>query len=125
VAAKYPMGIVSGAEREEIEYVLVRAGIRDCFQTIITSADLNSGKPDPEGYLKLLATLNSLNNFAPPILPEECLVIEDSRAGVQAAKNAGMRCLAVTNSYPAEQLAQANWIVAGLEDCDPASLWES
>ncbi|HMX26777.1 MAG TPA: HAD family phosphatase [Blastocatellia bacterium] len=125
VAAKYPMGIVSGAERKEIEYVLVRAGIRDCFQTIITSADLNSGKPDPEGYLKLLATLNSLNNFAPPILPEECLVIEDSRAGVQAAKNAGMRCLAVTNSYPAEQLAQANWIVAGLEDCDPASLWES
>ncbi len=125
LVAMYPMGIVSGAERKEIEYVLARAGIRDCFQTIITSADLNSGKPDPEGYLKLLATLNSLNNFVPPILPEECLVIEDSRAGVQAAKNAGMRCLAVTNSYPAEKLAQADWIVAGLEDCEPEALWES
>lgn len=125
LAAKYPMGIVSGAERKEIEHVLLRAGIRDCFQTIITSADLKSGKPDPEGFLKALATLNSLGDFTPAIQPEECLVIEDSRAGVQAAKNAGMRCLAVTNSYPAEKLALADWIVAGLENCDPESLWEN
>ena len=125
LAASYPMGIVSGAERKEIEHVLARAGIRDCFQTIITSADLNSGKPDPEGFLKALATLNSLGAFTPAIQPEECLVIEDSRAGVQAAKNAGMRCLAVTNSYPAEKLVLADWIVAGLENCDPESLWEN
>jgi beta-phosphoglucomutase len=123
LAANYPMGIVSGAQREEIEHVLLRAGIRNCFQTIITSADLNSGKPDPEGFLKALATLNSLGNFDPLILPEECLVIEDSRAGVQAAKNAGMRCLGVTNSYPAEKLAQADWIMNGLEDCDPEALF--
>lgn len=125
LAVSYPMGIVSGAQREEIEHVLERAGIRDCFQIIITSADLNSGKPDPEGFLKALATLNSLGNFDPPILSEECLVIEDSRAGVQAAKSAGMRCLAVTNSYPAEKLAQADWIVPSLIDREVEVLFTS
>ena len=125
LAAKYPMGIVSGAERKEIEHVLWRAAIRDCFQTIITSADLNSGKPDPEGYLKALTTLNSLGSFEQPILPEECLVIEDSRAGVEAAKRAGMWCLAVTNSYKAEDLVKADWIVSSLADCDPETLFAS
>ena len=125
LAANYPMGIVSGAERKEIEHVLERAGIRDCFQTIITSADLKSGKPDPEGFLKALATLNSRGNVEPPILSEECLVIEDSRAGVQAAKNAGMRCLAVTNSYPAEKLSHADWIVTELEGCEVEAFFSS
>ncbi|MEP7341496.1 MAG: HAD family phosphatase [Acidobacteriota bacterium] len=125
LAARYPMAIASGAEREEIEHVLRRGEIRDCFRTIITSADISTGKPDPEGYLKALATLNSLGHAEPPILPPECLVIEDSVAGVQAAKNAGMRCLAVTNSYPAEELGRADWIVPSLDGCDVEALFTS
>ncbi len=127
LAGKYPMAIVSGAEREEIETVLRRGEIRDCFRTIITSADISTGKPDPEGYLKGLATLNAMVKTAamiqPPIQPNECLVIEDSVAGVQAAKNAGMRCLAVTNSYPAERLEGADWIVPSLAGCDVEALF--
>lgn len=123
LAANYPMGIVSGAERKEIEHVLLRAGIRDCFQTIITSADLKSGKPDPEGYNKALATLNAIGNSQ--VQPNESLVIEDSVAGVEAAKRAGMWCLAVTNSYKAEALAKADWIVSSLVDCDPDKLLAS
>jgi len=125
LAAKYPMAIVSGAEREEIETVLRRGEIRECFRTIITSADISTGKPDPEGYLKALATLNSLERGEPPILPWECLVIEDSVAGVQAAKNAGMRCLAVTNSYSAEELSLADWIVPSLAGCNVEALFAS
>lgn len=122
LAADYPMGIVSGAERKEIEHVLLRAGIRNCFQTIITSADISTGKPDPEGFLTALAKLTSLGN---PIQPNECLVIEDSVAGVRAAKSAGMYCLAVTNSYTPERLAQADWIVPSLVDFDVKGLFAS
>lgn len=122
LAAAYPMAIVSGAEREEIEHVLRRGEIRDCFHVIITSADISTGKPDPEGFLKALSHLNSLG---PRIQPDECLVIEDSVAGVRAAKSAGMQCLAVTNSYTPEKLAQADWIVPSLIDFDVETLCAS
>ena len=123
LAATYPMAIVSGAMRDEIEKVLTRGGLRDCFRLIITSDDISTGKPDPEGYLKALAMLNSITQAT--IQPDECLVIEDSVAGVQAAKSAGMRCLAVTNSYPAEKLNRADWIVPSLDGCDVEVLFTS
>jgi len=125
LAARYPMAIVSGAMREEIETVLRRGRVRDCFRAIITSDDIRAGKPDPEGYRKALATLNALDASSSAIRPEECLVIEDSVAGVQAAKRAGMRCLAVTNSYSAEELKQADWIVPNLIGCDVEALFAS
>jgi beta-phosphoglucomutase-like phosphatase (HAD superfamily) len=69
--------------------------------------------------------LNPLGSLLPVIRPDECLVIEDSVAGVQAAKNAGMRCLAVTNSYSAEELGRADWVVPSLAGCDVESLFAS
>ncbi|MGE0131068.1 MAG: HAD family hydrolase [Blastocatellales bacterium] len=120
LADKFPMAIASGALRDEIEMVLERGGIRDCFQTIIAAEDVSACKPDPEGYVKALAALNA--NARAPIRPGECLVIEDSIAGIEAAKRAGMRCLAVTNSYRPEELKQADWIVASLIDCEAESL---
>jgi len=125
LAAAYPMAIVSGAMRDEIEMVLQRGGIRDCFCAIITSDDISTGKPDPEGYLKALAMLNALEASQAAIRPDECLVIEDSVAGVQAAKRAGMRCLAVTNSYSAEELSRADWIVTNLIGCNVEALFAS
>ncbi len=125
LATKYPMAIASGAMRDEIETVLERARIRDCFQAIITSDDIRVGKPNPEGYLKALATLNALENSRPTIQPADCLVIEDSVAGVQAAKSAGMHCLAVTNSYSAEELKLADWIVPTLEGCNAEAMFVS
>lgn len=123
LAAAYPMAIVSGAMRDEIEKVLTRGGVRDCFRLIITSDDISTGKPDPEGYLKALAELNSIVSAEEAIQPAECLVIEDSVAGVKAAKSAGMRCLAVSNSYPIEKLSQADWIVQTLEGCNVQALF--
>ncbi|MGH9802446.1 MAG: HAD family hydrolase [Blastocatellia bacterium] len=120
LAAKYPMAIASGALRGEIEVVLRRGGIRDCFEHIIASEDVTMCKPDPEGYVMALTALNSSRET--PIKPEECLVIEDSIAGIEAAKRAGMSCLAVTNSYRAEDLAQADWIVPALLDCNVEAL---
>lgn len=121
LAAKYPMAIASGALRGEIEIVLRHGGIRDCFREIIAAEDVTACKPDPEGYLKALAALNA--NLNDRIQPDECLVIEDSIAGIEAAKLAGMRCLAVTNSYKADELTNADWIVATLVDCNPEKLF--
>jgi HAD superfamily hydrolase (TIGR01509 family) len=112
-AKQFPLAIASGALRSEIEFVLERGAIRDCFQVIIAAEDVSECKPDPEGYLKALAQLNATLNAE--IQAYECLVIEDSIAGIEAAKEAGMRCLAVTNSYQAEELNAADAIVKSLE----------
>jgi beta-phosphoglucomutase len=92
--------------------------IREHFHVIIAAEDTRACKPDPEGYLKALAALNSNMPERQSIQPDQCLVIEDSVAGVTAAKRAGMRCLAVTNSYHEAELKSADWIVSSLLDCD-------
>ncbi|MDX2029915.1 MAG: HAD family phosphatase [Blastocatellia bacterium] len=126
LAERFPMAIASGALRNEIELVLTRGEIRDCFREIIASEDVAVCKPDPEGYLKALAALNARDSgSAREIEPAECLAIEDSIAGIEAARRAGMRCLAVTNSYAAEQLTRADRIVNTLAGCDPAAIFRA
>jgi HAD superfamily hydrolase (TIGR01509 family) len=118
--AKYhPLAIASGALRAEIEAVLASVRIRDRFRVVISSEDVSASKPDPEIYLHALAELNVMINDAPPISPSECLVIEDSRAGIEAAHRAGMRCLAVATSFPAAALAKADWVFENITEIDP------
>ena len=111
----YPLAIASGALRHEIEVILDIAGIRKAFRTIVSAEDVSEGKPDPEGFLKALTRLRELTSL--PISAENCLVIEDSIAGLVAARRAGMRCLAVTNTYPRERLAEADRVISSLENC--------
>jgi beta-phosphoglucomutase len=110
--AGIPLAVASGALREEVELVLARAGIREAFAAVVAAEDVAAGKPDPEGFLRALA---ALEGEAGAIVPDACLVVEDSTAGVEAARRAGMRCLAVANSYSAAQLAAADLVVATLE----------
>ncbi len=117
-AEQYPLAIASGALRGEIEFVLQRGEIRDCFSVIVAAEDVSECKPDPEGYLKALELLNALTDQE--IQAHECLVIEDSIAGIEAAKAAGMRCIAVTNSYSANELTAADEIVTSLVGFEPA-----
>jgi beta-phosphoglucomutase len=121
LAKMFPLAVASGALRAEIEVVLRRGEIRDCFQAIIAAEDVVCSKPDPEGFVKALAALNVESEQA--IQPGACLVIEDSIAGVEAARSAGMRCLAVTNSYPADRLRAADWVASSLLDCAPEDLF--
>jgi len=110
--AGVPLAVASGALREEVELILARAGIREAFAVVVAAEDVAAGKPDPEGFLRALA---ALEGKAGAIAPDACLVVEDSTAGVEAAHRAGMRCLAVTNSYTAAQLAAAALVVPTLE----------
>ena len=116
-AEAYPLAITSGALRSEIEFVLERGEIRNCFQVIVAAEDVSECKPDPEGYLKALEQLNAALNAE--IQAHECLVIEDSLAGIEAAKAAGMRCVAVTNSYSAQELTAADSVVTSLIGFEP------
>jgi beta-phosphoglucomutase len=79
-AARFPLAIASGALRGEIEWVLEQGGVRRCFQEIVAAEDVSACKPDPEGYVKALAALNARSDAS--IFAAECLVIEDSVAGV-------------------------------------------
>ena len=111
---KIPLAIISGALRNEIVLVLNKMDIFNCFEFIIAAEDIQNSKPDPEGYLLALSKMR--NSLQTDIKANECLVIEDTVAGVEAAKNAGMVCLAVTNSYEASALSYADHIVDTLED---------
>ena len=107
-----PMAICSGALIAEIELILEEAGLRRFFQVIISADQVKKGKPDPEGFLLTLQKLNETSQTL--IAPQQCVVVEDSHWGLQAAKAAGMHTVAVTNSYDADQLATAERIVTQL-----------
>lgn len=108
-AAKYPLAVASGALRHEIEMILRHAGVRDCFAAVVSAEDVTRGKPDPESFQKACAALGALRDGG--VAADECLVIEDSLHGVAAGKFAGMAVLAVTNSYPREQLRAADAVI--------------
>lgn len=109
-----PMAICSGALLSEVELILVEARLRHLFEVIVSAEHIKKGKPDPEGFLLTLQRLNE--NRENPIMGKQCIVIEDSHWGLEAAKAAGMHTIAVTNSYDAEQLSLAEKIVTRLNE---------
>ncbi len=110
-----PMAICSGSLLVEIELVLDEAHLRHFFKAIVSAEQVKRGKPHPEGFLLALLKLNE-DDSQPPVAADQCVVIEDSHWGLQAATAAGMHTIAVTNSYDAEQLTMAEKVVARLSD---------
>ena len=113
--AHYRLAIASGGRREQIEFALRETPIEKDFTVIVSAEDTRLGKPDPAIYRLALTRLNAAApRPRPPIRPPECLVIEDSRAGIRAALAAGMRVVALATTYPADQLAEAHAVLPGL-----------
>jgi beta-phosphoglucomutase-like phosphatase (HAD superfamily) len=108
--------------RHQIEAVLQREGVRDCFAVIVSHDDYEVGKPDPTPFLLALEGLNAVVH--PPLRPHECVVVEDAPAGVAAARAAGMRCVAVTIYFDGEALKDADVVIAKLADLLQPSVWE-
>jgi sugar-phosphatase len=102
-AERVPIGIVSGAARDEIEPVVEAAGLARLFRTIVSSDDVAEGKPHPEGYLRAVELLG--------VSAEDVLVLEDTEAGVASAKAAGTHCIAVAGTLAPERLAAADELV--------------
>ncbi len=106
----YRQAIASSATVENIELLVDELGIRHYFQALVSGTAL-PGKPDPAVFVEAARRVG--------LPPEHCIVIEDSVAGVEAAARAGMKCLAVTNTYPAAALSGAGLIVNGLDSLSP------
>ncbi|HEX6189235.1 MAG TPA: HAD family phosphatase [Pyrinomonadaceae bacterium] len=119
-ARKFQLGIVSMAELAEIEHVLGPANLLQHFSVIVTAQPGLNHKPAPDCYLRGLELLNAKRRADRqlPLLPKECLVIEDAPPGVQAGRGAGMRTLGVTNTVAAPLLraAGADVVTASLAD---------
>jgi HAD superfamily hydrolase (TIGR01509 family) len=122
-AARYRLAIASGALRHEIEFILEHAGIRKEFAHITSAEDVTRGKPDPEGFLHALASLNR-QRPDDPLTAADCLVIEDSIPGIRAARAAGMKVLAVANTHTVQDLREADAVTHSLEQVSLAELSE-
>lgn len=106
-AERVPVAVVSGAARAEIEPVLDAAGLAGVIRVVVSVDDVANGKPDPESYLRALELLGRPD-------PGDVVVVEDTDAGIAAAKGAGMRCVAVLGTLKPERLAEADEVVPEL-----------
>ena len=106
VSQHVPIALVTGSLRIEAEAVLNEFGITNCFTAVISANDVQHGKPDPEGYLKGAQAVG--------VDPADCIVIEDSPSGIEAARAAGIRCVAVTTTHAPDELGKATHVVEQL-----------
>ena len=104
----YRQAIASSAPPANIEVLLHVLNIEPYFQATVSADDVTKGKPDPAIFLKAAAALG--------VSPARCVVVEDAVAGVQAASRAGMVCLAVATTQPAERLSDADLVVKRLTE---------
>jgi HAD superfamily hydrolase (TIGR01509 family) len=114
-AAAVPIAIASGALTSEIERTLDREGLLRYFVAIVGADQTAASKPAPDPYLEALARLQ---RHAPSLRAEECIAIEDSHWGLESARAAGLRTVAVTHTYPAADLALADTIITNIADLD-------
>jgi HAD superfamily hydrolase (TIGR01509 family) len=108
LGASWPLGIASGALRAEIELMLRGAGLLDAFRFIVSAGEADRTKPAPDPYLRAAELLG--------IAPGACVAIEDSHWGLQSARAAGMRTIAITHTYPRESLTEADAVVDSLDE---------
>ena len=108
LAETMPLGIASGALRHEIAANLRRADLEDCFRFIVAAGETAASKPAPDPYRRA-AELHG-------VPPGQCVAIEDSRWGIESAKGAGLRCVGITQTYPATGLPGADAIIDSLDE---------
>jgi HAD superfamily hydrolase (TIGR01509 family) len=111
------LALATSADRIKMEVNLKEIGLsKDTFHTTVNGLEVERKKPFPDIYLKASENLG--------LKPEECLVVEDAVSGVEAAKAAGCRCLAVAGSFSGSDLTKADWICDSLSDVpDEALFW--
>ena len=108
LARGFPLGIASGALKHEIQTILRATRLERHFRFIVASGDTPNSKPAPDPYARA-ARLHGLP-------PSACVAIEDSRWGIVSAKQAGLPCVGITNTYPASELTDADVIISSLEE---------
>ena len=110
LSKNFVLSIGSGANRSEIIKTLKNNNIYDYFEIIVSANEVNNPKPNPETYNRVLDNINTDFNI------NEIIVIEDSPGGIEAAKSAGLKCIAITNTFDNKELGKADIIVSNYED---------
>lgn len=110
LSKNFVLSIGSGANRSEIIKTLKNNNIYDYFEIIVSADEVNNPKPNPETYNRVLDNINTDFNI------NEIIVIEDSPGGIEAAKSAGLKCIAITNTFNNKELGKADIIVSNYED---------
>ncbi|WP_067963514.1 HAD family hydrolase [Nocardiopsis trehalosi] len=105
-----PFALVTSAGRDWAELALERLGVAELFKGLVTAADVAVGKPDPRGYLMGADILG--------YAPEHIAVFEDTPAGIQAGKTAGMRVVGITTTHDRTKLGEADLVVDHLTEVD-------
>jgi beta-phosphoglucomutase len=117
-AHRFPLMIATGTLRAEAEAILRRAGLRELFLDIIAAEDVERGKPEPDGFIAALGRIGFILRQRDPVMADECLVVEDTQAGIEAAHRAGMNVLALCHVAPAADLAGADVVRASIAELD-------
>jgi HAD superfamily hydrolase (TIGR01509 family) len=106
----FRLAIATSASLELSRAILESAKIPYQKMVYVTGSEIKSKKPDPELFLVAASRMG--------IIPAHCVVIEDAPSGVQAAKAAGAKCIAVTNSSSAVKLREADLVCDSLKQID-------
>ncbi len=108
---RYPMGLASSNNRKIVDLIVNRFKLDKYLKVIVSGEDVSQGKPHPEIFLKTAEKLG--------VEPSDCVVIEDAKNGVIAAKAAGMKCIGFKNSNSGDQdLSQADLIISSYDELD-------
>jgi HAD superfamily hydrolase (TIGR01509 family) len=110
----FKLGLVSSAPKENIDLVLSELNLEGIFDCIVFGQEVSESKPSPQIYLLAARKLE--------VIPNDCVVIEDSPLGIKAAKTAGMKCLAIANTHPRQKLEEADKVFDSLGNVDLITL---
>lgn len=110
-----PMAVASGALRHEVDAFIAFLGLNKAFRVIVAADEVKKSKPDPETYLLTIERLKHVHGSR-PLDPMNCIAIEDTPAGIRSAKSAGLLVVAVTNSFPAAELTEADKVIGSLSE---------
>lgn len=109
-----PTGLVTNAERPNVDFVLGALNLKEQFEVQVLPEDI-PGKPSPVPYQTALKALS--------VEPDEVIVFEDSRSGIASAKAAGCKVIGVTTGFPAETLLKLGCMMA-IDTFEDSALWE-
>jgi len=102
-ALQIPLALATSSRKLKMELVLEEVGILEYFTVLVSGEDVINGKPKPDIFLLAASKLQ--------VAPEHCVVLEDAITGVTAAKAAGMKCIAITNTHDADDLGIADMVI--------------
>lgn len=113
-ALHIPSAIATSAPRSNVDFTLEKTGLAPFFKAILDDSFVKEGKPHPDIYLKAAAALN--------FDPKDCVVFEDSLAGVESGLRAGCKVVGVATTHSAEELSDAALVIPDFKDIQPKNL---